>query len=476
MKNSTLFLLFLCTIHITIAQHRPNILLFMADDMSWRDCQPYGNPDVITPHIQRLADEGMCMDNMFTATAMCSPTRQQLYTGIFPVRNGAYPNHSLVYNGVKSLGHHFRELGYRVVLAGKTHYGPPEAFPIEHLPGRNHDNGKNDKDINIKEIKSVIDGEEPFFIIIAENQPHTPWNRGNPSAYNPEHLTIPPYAVDLPETREALTHYYAEITYADSLLGECLTLLDDAGKADETITIFTSEQGYGLPFGKWTCYDLGLKTAFITRWPGHIEAGSRQDALVQYVDVVPTLLEVVGKDPEKIDVGIADTHGQRGFDGRSFWSVLQQNANEHRSYVYGIHTTRGIHNGSSSYPIRSIRDKRYKYIRNLNFEAPFFNNANTRKGELYHRWIETTQGTKEGEKIRTYMYRPYEELYDVENDPYEQHNLAELSDYAAVKQSLGKEMDQWMIQQGDLGVITEMNALSRQRKRNNPWQAYKEQR
>lgn len=105
-------------------QEKPNILLFLADDMTWRDCQPYGNNDVLTPNMSRLAGEGMCFNNMFTATAMCAPTRQQLYTGLFPVRSGAYPNHSRVYDGVKSLGHHFGELGYRVALLGKKHYGP----------------------------------------------------------------------------------------------------------------------------------------------------------------------------------------------------------------------------------------------------------------------------------------------------------------------------------------------------------------
>ena len=80
---------------------RPNIMIVIGDDMTWRDCEPYGSPDVKTPNMARLAAEGMTFDAMFTATAMCAPTRQQLYTGMFPVRNGAYPNHSRVYDGVQ---------------------------------------------------------------------------------------------------------------------------------------------------------------------------------------------------------------------------------------------------------------------------------------------------------------------------------------------------------------------------------------
>ena len=110
---------------------RPNIMLVIGDDMTWLDCEPYGNKEVRTPNMARLAREGMCFDAMFTATAMCAPTRQQLYTGIYPVRNGAYPNHSRVYDGVKSLVHYLKELGYRIGIIGKRHFGPRESFPFE---------------------------------------------------------------------------------------------------------------------------------------------------------------------------------------------------------------------------------------------------------------------------------------------------------------------------------------------------------
>ena len=146
----------------------PNIVLFLADDMTWRDCEPYGNPDVKTPNIQKLADSGVSFDNMFTSTAMCAPTRQQLMTGLFPARSGAFPNHSEVYDGVKSFAHYFGELGYRVALIGKQHYGPDESFPIEYLGGRQHDDGKKGDDIQLKKIEPIIKGEKPFFLIIAQ--------------------------------------------------------------------------------------------------------------------------------------------------------------------------------------------------------------------------------------------------------------------------------------------------------------------
>ncbi|UII20698.1 sulfatase-like hydrolase/transferase [Fulvivirga ligni] len=318
-----LFILFLLPHLNASAQKKPNILLFIGDDMTWRDCSVYGNPDVNTPNIQRLADAGMSFDNMFTATAMCSPTRQQILTGLFPARSGAYPNHAKVYDGVKSLGHHFKALGYNVALIGKQHYGPAESYPIDYLGGRQHDGG-NGIDIHLDKIKPVIEDDKPFLLIIAQNQPHTPWTRGNRAQYNPEKLTVPDYIIDTKETREALVKYYAEITYADSLLGYCLDAVEKVGKQKNTIEVFTSEQGYQLPFGKWTCYDLGLKTGFIISWPGKVPAKSRNSAFTQYVDILPTLLDMVGADPEKIDVGIKDSYGNTGFDGKSFYDVIQK--------------------------------------------------------------------------------------------------------------------------------------------------------
>jgi len=438
----------------------PNIVLFLADDMTWRDCEPYGNPDVKTPNIQKLADEGVCFDNMFTSTAMCAPTRQQLMTGLFPVRNGAFPNHSEVYDGVKSFGHYFGELGYKVALIGKQHYGPDESFPIEYLGGRQHDDGKNGVDIDLKKTQKIINGDKPFFLIIAQNQPHSPWNRGNPEQYNTEELDIPEYMVDVSLTRESLTKYYAEITYMDSLLGKTLNYVDVADKTDNTISIFTSEQGYYYPFGKWTNYDLGLKTAFIAKWPGKIKPKTRNKAMTQYVDIVPTLLDAIGVDYEKINTGISDAKGNMGFDGKSFLQAFLGNTEKHRNYTFGVQTTRGIFYGPETYPIRSIRSEKYRYIQNLSHEV-FFKNMITENHEIYKTWLANSD-EHEADWIKRYQKRPFEELYNLDNDPFEKHNIVENPEMENVKKELSNELKTWMEQQGDEGLATEMRALGRQ--------------
>ena len=455
-------------------RNKPNFLIVIGDDMTWHDCEPYGSPQVKTPHLTRLAQEGMCLDGMFTATAMCAPTRQQLYTGMYPVRNGAYPNHSRVYDGVKSLPHYLKDLGYRVGLIGKRHFGPAQSYPFEFLANKLH---LKPGEVNTQAIAEFVNREpkQPYCLIVTSNEPHGPWNHGDQNAYPAEKLTVPPYLVDCPETRAELTKYYAEITYLDWQLGECVKIVDESGRKDNTMVIFTSEQGSSFPFGgKWTRYANGLKTAFIVRCPAKIKAGSRSAAMAQYVDVTPTLLEAAGGNPKTIQTGRADAYGYTGFDGRSFLSVLLGKTNRHRETVFGAHTTRGIINGSACYPIRSVRDNRYKYILNLNHQAVYYNVEATRPGGLLDVWKKL--GEKDAEiaaRARFYQHRPAEELYDLKNDPYELKNVADDPALSKIKEALKNKLKDWMAQQGDEGNATELRANDRQGKSGRPnWKSY----
>ena len=114
----------------------PNLLLFLADDMTFTDLGCYGNPDVRTPRLDRLASEGIRFTRFYSSAPTCSPLRQSLFTGLYPVRNGAHPNHSRVYDGIKSIPHHLRPLGYRVGIVGKRHEAPPPHFHLRCLEVR----------------------------------------------------------------------------------------------------------------------------------------------------------------------------------------------------------------------------------------------------------------------------------------------------------------------------------------------------
>ncbi|HEY1109284.1 MAG TPA: sulfatase-like hydrolase/transferase, partial [Opitutaceae bacterium] len=128
----SLLRLFFATVAIAsaaLAADRPNFLIIIADDLNWRDLGCTGSPDVKTPNIDRLASEGMTLRKMYTPAATCSPLRHALYTGLFPIRSGAYPNHTMVDKTTKSLFNHLKERGYRVAVHGKSHVTPPESFP-----------------------------------------------------------------------------------------------------------------------------------------------------------------------------------------------------------------------------------------------------------------------------------------------------------------------------------------------------------
>ena len=420
---------------------QPNIVIVIADDLAWRDIGCYGATQVSTPHIDKLAAEGMRFERAFTATAMCAPMRQQMYTGIFPVRNGAYPNHSQSKPGVKSIPHYFAPLGYRVALSGKKHFGPPENYPFEFL-------GEG-KDIDYAAIDEFIarDPEQPYFLVACSNEPHLPWNRGDAAKFDPAAFAVPPYLVDTPETRQAMAAYYAEIEYLDGQTGRLMAAVEKSGQADNTIFIFCSEQGVQFPHGKWTCYDLGLRQGWIVRWPARVKAGSTAKAMVQGVDALPTLLEAAGGDPAVHD-----------FDGRSYLAVLEGGADRHADYAYGAHTTRGIIQGSRCYPVRSVRDERHKLIWNTNYATKFQNILTESDGSGYwSSWVRKAKTDAEAAAlVKMYQQRPEFEFYDVVADPFELTNLVEQPEHAQKIALLKAKLDAWMEQQGDKGNETEL--------------------
>ena len=427
-------------------QDQPNFLFIIADDCTHRDIGCYGG-QAHTPNIDKLAKQGMRFKQCFQAAPMCSPTRHNIYTGLYPVKSGAYPNHTFAKAGTKSIVHYLEPLGYRVAITGKRHIGPTEVFPFESLAG-----SKNPDFEAIDEfITSARRDKTPFCLFACSNEPHSPWNKGDSSRYNPAKLKLPPYFVDTEQTRSDMADYLAEITYLDSQVGEAMAMLDKHNIADNTLIIFTSEQGSSFPFGKWTCYDTGLQTAFIARWPGRIKAGSVSNAMIEYVDVTPTFIDAAGGRPASV------------LDGKSIVPVLTGKAKEHKDFVFGLHTTRGIINGSDHFGIRMVRSKKFSYILNLTPEVTFQNAATN--DPIFESWKEKAKTDPDAaEKVRRYHHRPAEELYDIVNDPYEWNNLADNPEYAKVKAQLKKQLSAWMKDQGDKGQQTELEAHEHQNK------------
>jgi N-sulfoglucosamine sulfohydrolase len=411
---------------------KPNIVLFLADDQSVWDLGCYGNPAIRTPKMDQLASEGLRFNRAFTSTAMCAPSRSMLYTGLYPHRNGCHMNHGTTREGVKSLPHYLKPLGYRVVLADKTHIKPKSVYPFEY--------------INQNDIDKVILGKQPYCLIIASQEPHTPHQQGK---YKAEDVPVPPYLPDVPAVRKDLAGYYTDIDSLDLELGQALDLVKSSGKESNTLFIYTSDHGNSL-MAKWTCYETGLRVPMIARWPGQIEPKSQTDAMIDFVDVLPTFIEIAGgKAPNEID-------------GQSFLEVLTGKQKEHRKLIYGAHTNQGIISGQP-YPVRSVRNERYKYIRNLNPSGIPSNTVTHLDGkevEVGGVWGEWKQAAKTNanaaQLLSRVMTRPVEELYDLQEDPWEMKNLATEPAQAAVKTELSTELDRWMKRQGDLGMQAEL--------------------
>ncbi|VGO13319.1 Choline-sulfatase [Pontiella desulfatans] len=425
------------------AAEKPNFVFMIADDCTFRDIGCYGG-QAYTPNIDQLAREGMKFTRAFQAAPMCSPTRHNIYTGQYPVKSGAYPNHTHVDPDMKSVVQYLGALGYRVAQSGKTHVSPGSVFAWEKLGTVN--NPEFDKvDAFMADCKGK---SEPFCLLLCSNEPHSPWDKGDASRYPPAKIQLPPYFADTPETREAMSRYLAEITYYDSQVGEALALLEKNGMAENTLVIVVSEQGSSFPFAKWTCYDNGLQSAFLARWPGRIKPGSVNKAMIEYVDILPTFIEAAGGTPAGV------------LDGKSLLSVFG-GKQQHKEFVFGEMTTRGINNGSDHFGIRSVRSERFKYILNFTPEMEF-RNACTRSKEFRSWQAKAAAGDpKAAALVQRYTFRPAIELYDVVNDPLEMHNLADNPEYDEVKKELATELERWMAHCGDEGQATEMKALER---------------
>ncbi len=427
---------------------KPNLVLFMADDCSYYDLACYGSVDSKTPNIDNFATQGIRFTKAYQAAPMCSPTRHNLYTGLWPVKTGAYPNHTFAKDYTLSIIHHLKPAGYQVALIGKLHVQPESVFPWDLYSPLTKSN-----DINFAEVDSFMNvctsNHQPFCLFVTSNQPHTPWNKGNPSLFNPERIALPPFYVDVPETRTNFCKYLAEINYMDKEFGTLLGKLEDHKLNDKTVVVYLSEQGNSLPFAKWTCYEAGVHSACLVRWPGVIQPGSTSEAIVEYVDILPTFLEIAG------------TKALTPLDGKSFVPVLTGKEKAHKQYTFSIQTTRGIYSGSEYYGIRSVADRKYRYVLNLSPEATFQNTEVL--APLFKKWQQKALTDSLARWITNkYQHRPAIELYDLEKDKYCMHDLAGNAAYKPVVERLDRALKAWMASCDDEGQATEMKALDHQ--------------
>lgn len=443
-----LFILAMPAFSATEPTSKLNVVLIISDDHGWRDARCYGNTDIRTPHLDRLAGEGMRFSHAFAASTLCSPSRAAIDTGLMPFRNGGHVFGGHLHKGTKTIAHHFRDLGYQTANIGKFSKHPYEAFPYEFVKKRwspnEHDAGLVTMvDSFLKNRKT----DRPLFLEINTADTHMPWLKNE--RFDIATLTVPPHLVDTKETRDALADYYTSVEILDANIGKFLKSLDRNGYRDNTVVIYTSDHGPNFPFAKWCLYDEGIRVPFVARWPGVIKANTTTDAMISLADIVPTVIEAAGG-AAPVDI-----------DGKSFLDVLNGQKKEHRDFVFASHTgnNKGYPQWKANWsPARAIRTRTHKYILNLNPNYEFICHITgcrpDRQPAAYHpywdSWVELAK-TDDGAKMRVnqFQHRPQHELYDLNKDPFERENLADRPESDELLKELRMRLSDWRTKQGD---------------------------
>jgi arylsulfatase A-like enzyme len=430
---------------VLYAQEKPNIIIFIADDLNQQDIGAYGNKQVKTPNMDLLAAEGMRFTKAYAASPMCTPSRSALFTGLYPFRNGAQMNHFTVHAGTKSLPHYLQSAGYRVVISGKIHMAPLANFPFEHIGKEfgQYEPIENRLDRK-KETVNAIDSHfrsgdaQPLCLVVAPWVPHVPWFPNKD--FDAAKLDLPEYLADTKETRQALAAYYQSIGEADKMLGEVMSAIERSGKKNNTVFIFLSDQGAQFPGAKWTVYDQGIRVPLIVRWPGKTKQGSVSEALVSLVDLTPTLIDIAGG--RKVD----------SLDGHSFKDVLSGKTKKHNDYIFA-ETSMEPHFWYNYVPARSvITADGFHYIKNYHPGLRFITHINrVERNEFYFdSWVEKALADPKTKfLIDRYNYRPPFELYDLNTDRVSFKNLANTPSYQGRLKEMQALLEKELTRQGE---------------------------
>ena len=420
----TLPFLFASEQAVSQAPIQPNIVIYLSDDQNAWDFRTFGNTQVDTSHIDRLVREGMTFSNAYTAQAICAPSRSQLFTGLFPMRNGCMANHLPVKN-VTDINDYFNAIGYEVILAGKGHIKPAKVFNWTHFY-----HTVDNRLLPINNVKNYIENStKPFCIIFASDLPHGPYPKQNdyvdkPLDYDP---SVKNSARKIARSKSG---YYQNIADDNAQLGQVLSMLEALSVLNNSFFMYLSDHGLK---GKWSVRETGLKVPMVVRWPNQIKPKTQSDQLITLVDILPTLLEIAG--------GSAPSN----IDGKSFLPILKGQENKIRDYVYGIATRQNIQS-CYVFPSRSVRNSRYKYVRNFNSMEVVEQNMSS--NQAVNAFI------KRG--AQAFPNVPFEELYDLEIDPFEHRNLVNNEEYSIIKNQLENQLFHWMKQQNDFLINNKM--------------------
>ncbi len=423
----------------------PNILCLVCEDISpYVGC--YGDPIAITPHIDRLAKEGVRFNRMYSVSGVCAPSRNALITGMYPSGIG---------------GNNMRTNNRRKVenVPDSLQVTPYECTPppyvkcyTEFLREAGYYCTNNDKeDYQFKAPRSAWDessrtahwrnrpDDKPFFAIFNfirshESQVWT-WEQ-EPWIIHPDSVEVPPYYPDTPLIRRDIARMHSNNTIMDREVGEIMAQLEEDGLLENTIVIFYSDHGGPLPRSKREILESGTQVPFVIRFPGKEDAGTVVNDLCSFVDIPATILSLAG-------VQVPDY-----MQGQAFWG--EQKAAP-RKYIYGARDRMDEWFDCR----RAVRDERYRYIRNYRPDIGAYLDLRFRKSMITMKELLIAREAGSLDADQRYWFRSeklVEELYDLENDPHELHNLAPDPAYGEIKNNLSKALDDWLAEIDDKGV------------------------
>lgn len=407
-------------------------LVFITSHDTGRHLGCYGQESVRTPNIDRLASEGVRFTNHFAASTYCSPSRGAIMTGRYPQNNGMMGLCHGMYRwrlneGERHISEILHDQGYYTALIGHQHetvdIDRDLVFDFHGFHSDEVNGGHLPCDGVVQGVDSFLREEAgakaPFFLQVGFFETHHPFAFGGATPDDEAGVVVPPWIRDDEEARGVFAAYQGNIHKMDWAVGEILKSLDEAGLADETLVVYTTDHGIPFPRAKATLYERGMETALVMRLPGVLGSGAEFHALMSNVDDLPTVLDLIG-------VEIPDN-----LDGMSMAPVLREGAGTSvdggpRAFVHGMLTRH-----TSNCEHRSVRNARYKLLWNCEygFEVPV---------------PVPVHGYETGPGKKSPPIRPIAELYDLENDWLEANNLAEDPAYAEIRDELEAELHRWL--------------------------------
>jgi len=425
------------------AKDQPNIVLFMAEDIGI-DLPSYGTKGLQTPNLDKLAKNGVQFNRFYTNSPICSTSRTSLMTGMYQTSMGGHHHRdktNVLPDHVKPITHYLRQAGYSVLLGSDLVYAKGKKLDL---------NFKTDKKNPVFDKKKKIDKNTPFFMQIQLKMTHRAmddtWQKVRKASKHPVALSdveVPPYLPDHPDVRLDIATYYDTLEYIDHEIGLVQQQLKEKGVLDNTIIIFMGDNGRCQVRGKSYLFEDGIHVPLIVAGPG-IDANQINTDMTEGVDLTASILHLAGVEvPEHMQ-------GQ---------ALLN---NSHYQAKDAIFSARDRHDEIVDNS-RTVVEKRYKYIANFMPQVPwdarmaYYDLPTVRPILPLLRDLNAAGKLNADQAYFFAKTKPREQLYDLENDPWELNNLADSSAHQKIKTRLVKKLNQWIERTNDHGLNKDAN-------------------